>query len=104
MAFHLWWQNHDGMRGHAFLRNEQMAALREELLAQGLVCGEQGGVGIPLSKLEVPADQFVSPVELEETLEKASPQPVAIADAALWLDFLRFLEGAAGHGGMRVKP
>ena len=71
MAFHLWWQNHDGMRGHVFLLNDQMAALREEMVVQGMVCGEQGGLGIQLSKLVVPANQFVSPIELDEALEQA---------------------------------
>lgn len=104
MAFHLWWDRHDGMRGHAFLRNEQMTALREELLAQGMACGEQGGTGIPLRKLETPENWFVSAVELDEALDVASPEPRAIEDAALWVDFLVFLEGAAQHGGLRVKP
>ena len=52
MAFHLWWQRQDGIGGHVFLLNDQMAALRDELVAQGMVCGEEGGRGIPLSKLE----------------------------------------------------
>ena len=104
MAFHLWWQDHDGMRGHVYLRNDQMAALRDELVAQGMVCGDEGGLGIRLSKLAVPANQFVSPIEIDEALETASPEPVAIEDAALWRDFLVFLEGAAQHGGLRVKP
>lgn len=104
MPFHLWWQNHDGMRGHVFLRNEQMAALREELLAQGMACGDQGGMGIPLAKLETPENCFVSPVELDEALDVASAEPRTIDDAQLWVDFLVFLEGAAKHGGLRVKP
>ena len=104
MAFHLWWQSHDGMRGHVFLLNDQMAALREEMVAQGMVCGEQGGLGIQLSKLVVPANQFVSPIELDEALEQASPEPTTLEDAHLWQDFLVFLEGAAQHGGLRVKP
>ena len=104
MAFHLWWQNHDGMRGHAFLTNDQMAALRDELVAQGMVCGDEGGLGIQLSKLSVPANQFLSPIELDEALERASAEPTVLDDAVLWRDFLVFLEGAARHGGMRVKP
>jgi hypothetical protein len=104
VAFHLWWERHDGMRGHAFLRNEQMAMLREELLAQGMVCGDAGGTGIPLRMLETPENWFVSPIELDEALDSASPEPVAIADDRLWVDFLVFLEGAAKHGGLRVRP
>ena len=104
MAFHLWWQRQDGIGGHVFLRNEQMAALRDELAAQGMVCGDEGGRGIPLSKLQAPRNQFVSPIELEVALEVAAPAPSTLADAHLWQDFLAFLEGAAGHGGLRIKP
>jgi hypothetical protein len=104
VAFHLWWQNHDGMQGHVFLLNDQMAALREEMVAQGMVCGDQGGRGVQLSKLAVPANQYISPLELDEALEAASAEPATIEDARLWRDFLVFLEGAAQHGGLRVKP
>ncbi len=104
MAFHVWWQRHDGIGGHVFLRNEQMAAIREEMLAQGLVCGREGGRGVPLHKLETPRNWFVSELELEEALEAASAEPRVIEDATLWLDWLVFLEGAATHGGLRVKP
>ena len=104
MAFHLWWQRHDGLRGHVFLRNEQMAALREEMLAQGMLCGDQGGLGIQASKLEVPRNQYISPIEIDEALDSASPEPKTLEDRQLWIDFLRFLEGAAEHGGLRVKP
>jgi hypothetical protein len=104
MAFHLWWQRQDGLRGHVFLLNDQMAALRDELVAQGMVCGEEGGRGIPLAKLQVPRNQFVSPIELEEALEVAVQEPATLADARLWQEFLAFLEGAAGHGGLRIKP
>lgn len=104
MAFHLWWQRQDGLGGHVFLLNEQMAALRDELVAQGMVCGNEGGRGIPLSKLQVPRDQFVSPIELEEALDVAAPEPSTLADARLWQEFLAFLEGAAAHGGLRIKP
>jgi hypothetical protein len=104
MAFHLWWQNHDGIRGHAFLTNDQMAAIRRELLAQGMVCGAEGGRGIPLAKFEVPRNEYVSPIELDEALEAAATEPRVLADERLWHDFLAFLEGAARHGGLRVKP
>jgi hypothetical protein len=69
-----------------------------------MVFGDQGGRGIQLSKLEVPRNQFVSPVEIDEALEAATPEPTTIEDGRLWRDFLAFLEGAARHGGMRVKP
>jgi hypothetical protein len=104
MAFHLWWQRQDGIGGHVFLLNDQMAALREELATQGMVCGDEGGRGIPLSKLQVARNQFVSPLELEEALDAAAPEPTVLDDVRLWQDFLAFLEGAAGHGGLRIKP
>lgn len=104
MPFHLWWQRHDGIGGHAFLLNDQMAAIRDEMVAQGMVCGDEGGRGIPLSKLQVPQDEFVSPIEIEEALEAAVPEPSTLGDERLWHDFLAFLEGAVERGGMRVKP
>jgi len=104
MAFHLWWQRQDGIGGHVFLLNDQMAALRDELVAQGMVCGDEGGRGIPLSKLQVPRNQFVSPIELDEALEVASPEPSTLTDARLWQEFLGFLEGAVDRGGLRIKP
>jgi hypothetical protein len=104
LAFHLWWERHDGMRGHVFLRNEQMAALRDELLAQGMVCGEAGGPGIPLSQLQLPRNQYIPAIQIEEALDVASPEAVALEDTRLWLDFLVFLEGAVEHGGLRIKP
>ena len=104
MAFHVWWDRHDGIGGHVWLRNEQMAAIREEMVAQGLVCGREGGRGIPLHKLETPQSWFVPEIEIEEALAAASADPQVIDDARLWVDWLVFLEGAATHGGIRVKP
>jgi hypothetical protein len=102
-VFHLWHQRHDGVSGHVFLLEQQMREIREELLSQGMVCGPEGGRGIPLDKLESPRDWFVPPIEIEEALEVASPEPTVMTDAQLWLDFLRFLEGAVQRGGMRVR-
>jgi hypothetical protein len=104
MAFHLWWQRHEGIGGHVYLHNDQMAALREEMLAQGMLCGAEGGPGIASTKLELPRDQFISPIEIDEALAVASPEPRSLADVRLWKDFLDFLHGAAEHGGLRVKP
>lgn len=101
--FHLWHQNHGGIGGHVFLLDEQMRDLREELLAQGMVCGPEGGRGIPLHKLETPEDHYVAAVEIDEALDVASAEPKVLADEKLWRDFLLFLEGAARRGGLRVK-
>jgi hypothetical protein len=102
-VFHLWHEHHDGMSGHVFLLEQQMRELREELAAQGMVCGREGGRGIPLHKLETPQNWFVPAIEIEEALEVASPEPVTLDDAKLWQEFLAFLESAAQRGGLRVK-
>jgi hypothetical protein len=102
-VFHVWWDRHDGIGGHVFLLGPQMEQLRKEMLAQGIVCGREGGPGIPLHKLETPENWYVSSIEIEEALEGASVETAIMADEALWLDWLRFLEGAALHGGLRVK-
>jgi hypothetical protein len=44
------------------------------------------------------------PDELEAVLEPASAEPKVLADAKLWLDWLRFLEGATVNGGLLVRP
>jgi hypothetical protein len=103
MSFHFWWQRHDGIGGHIWLQEPQVRALREEMLLQGMVCGREGGAGIPLHKLETPKNWFVSPLELEDALEFASTEPRALDDTRLWQDWLAFLEGAAHHGGLRIK-
>ena len=91
------------MGGHVVLLEPQMRDLREELVRQGMACGAEGGRGIPIHKLETTRNWFVSPIELEEALEVASPEPVAMDDAKLWQDFLEFLSAAAEHGGLRVR-
>jgi hypothetical protein len=102
-VFHLWHQRHDGMSGHVFLLEDQMRAIREELIRQGMACGAEGGRGIPIHKLETPRNWFVSPIEIDEALEVAAPEPTGMGDAKLWLDFLDFLAGASERGGLRVK-
>jgi hypothetical protein len=81
-----------------------MQALRDEMLAQGMVHGDQGGLGIPLRKLETPQNWFISPIEVDEALERANAEPSVIEDGRLWRDWLVFLEGASQHGGLRIKP
>ena len=101
--FHLWHERHDGMSGHVFLLEDQMRDVRTEMTAQGMVCGREGGRGIPLHKLETPANWYVPAIEIDEALEQSSPEPTTMSDARLWQDFLAFLEGAAERGGLRVK-
>jgi len=42
--------------------------------------------------------------ELEAVVGAAESEPTVIPDAKLWLDWLRFLEGAAVNGGLLVRP
>jgi hypothetical protein len=102
-VFHLWHERHDGMTGHVFLLEDQMRDVRAEMTAQGMVCGREGGRGIPLHKLETPANWYVPAIEIDEALEQSSPEPTTMSDARLWQDFLAFLEGAAERGGLRVR-
>jgi hypothetical protein len=91
------------MSGHVFLLEQQMRVLREEMVAQGMVCGREGGRGIPLHKLETTQNWYVSPIEIDEALEAASAEPETLSDQSLWRDFLEFLRGAVNRGGMRVR-
>jgi len=91
------------MSGHVFLLEQQMREVREEMTAQGMVCGRDGGRGIPLHKLETPENWYVSAIEVDEALEAATPEPTTMTDAKLWTDLLEFLHGAVERGGMRVR-
>ena len=44
----------------------------------------------------------VTITEVDAALENASPDPISI-DARLWIDWLRFLEGASTNGGLLVR-
>ena len=91
------------MSGHVFLLDPQMRDLRAEMVAQRMVCGREGGRGIPLHKLETPENWYVSAIEVDEALEVASSEPTTMSDGKLWKDFLEFLRGATERGGMRVR-
>ena len=107
MSVNLWWAENDGMSGHVWLGVGELLALGGEMLAQGMAHegGREGtGVGIPLAEL-APSGQEgrVSVSEVEDALDAASQEPLTSADAKLWEDWLRFLEGAATHGGIVVR-
>lgn len=86
----LYWAHNDGMSGHVFLDPADIELLREEMLLQGVMLP-------PLEPgARVPAD------EVESALRSAEPEPIALGDEKLWSDWLRFLEGAAEHGGLVV--
>jgi hypothetical protein len=107
MSVNLWWAENDGMSGHVWLGLGELLALGGEMLAQGMA--HEGGregptAGIPLAEL-APRDQEgrVSADEVEHALAAASPEPFTLDDSKLWEDWLRFLEGAATHGGIVVR-
>jgi hypothetical protein len=107
MSVNLWWAENDGMRGHVWLGAGELLALGSEMLAQGMAHEggrEVTGVGIPLAEL-APSGQEgrVSVAEVEQALDAASPEPFTLDDSKLWEDWLRFLEGAATHGGIVVR-
>jgi hypothetical protein len=94
MSCAFYWAHNDGMSGHIWLNDRDVRALVDEMLVQG--------VPWPLERFD--GDGSVAVDELEAILESAEPQPKVIPDAKLWLDWLRFLEGAAANGGLLVRP
>lgn len=108
MSSNLWWAENDGMSGHVWLSAPELAALGGEMVVQGMAHegGRDGpGEGIPLAELAPIADGTgrVSASEVEQALAAASPEPLTLGDRKLWADWLRFLEGAAAHGGIVIR-
>jgi hypothetical protein len=86
----LYWARNDGMSGHVFLDPLDLERLREEMVLQG----------VELPKLE--PGIHITATEVDAALESAAPEPIS-ADAKLWSDWLRFLEGASANGGVLVR-
>ena len=86
--------HNDGMSGHVWLSDGDLRALTDEMLVQGMAWPAE----------RVGAEASIAADELEAVLEPASPEPKVLADAKLWLDWLRFLEGASVNGGLLVRP
>jgi hypothetical protein len=89
-----YWSRNDGMSGHVWLSDADLRALVDEMLVQGLPW--------PLERLT--GESAIAADELEAVIDAAEPEPTVIPDAKLWLDWLRFLEGAAVNGGLLVRP
>jgi len=110
MGLNLWWKVNDGIGGHAWLSAGDMLSLREEMLAQGMAWesrkGELPGArrGIPTRKLAPKDRAVITPREIEQALEAASPEPKTLPDRKLWQDWLAFLEGGRTRGGILVRP
>jgi hypothetical protein len=107
MSVNLWWAENDGMSGHVWLGAGELVALGGEMVAQGMAHEggrETTGVGIPLAELAPSGREGrISVAEVEHALEAASAEPFTLDDSKLWEDWLRFLEGAATHGGIVVR-
>jgi hypothetical protein len=89
-----YWAHNDGLGGHVWLSDGDLRALTDEMLVQGM----------PWPAERVAADGSIDADEIEAVLDPASPEPKVLQDAKLWLDWLRFLEGAAVNGGLLVRP
>ena len=94
MGCAFYWASNDGMSGHVWLSDGDLRALTDEMLVQGM----------PWPAERVGAEASIDADELEAVLEPASPEPKLLADPKLWLDWLRFLEGASVNGGLLVRP
>lgn len=107
MSVNLWWAENDGMSGHVWLGAGELLVVGGEMLLQGMAYEggrEAAGVGIPLAELAPSGREGrVSVAEVEHALDAASPEPFTLDDSKIWKDWLRFLEGAARHGGIVVR-
>ncbi len=107
MSVNLWWAENDGMSGHVWLGAGELLALGGEMLLRGMAyegSRERTGAGIPLAELAPRGREGrVSAEAVEQALDAASPELLTLTDAKLWEDWLRFLEGAATHGGIVVR-
>ncbi len=94
MGFGFYWTRNDGMSGHVWLSDGDLRALVDEMLVQGMPW--------PFERMD--SDSSIAAGEIEAMLDAATPQPRVLPDEKLWLDWLRFLEGAAANGGLLVRP
>jgi hypothetical protein len=93
MGVAFYWAHNDGMSGHVWLSESDLRALADEMLVQGM----------PWPADRIAAGGRISVAEIEGMLAPAVEQPRVVADEKLWLDWLRFLEGAAVNGGLLVR-
>jgi hypothetical protein len=94
MSCAFYWAHNDGMSGHVWLSEGDLRALVDEMLVQGMPW--------PLERLA--GDSSIAADEVESIVEAAEARPKVLPDEKLWLDWLRFLEGAAANGGLLVRP
>lgn len=96
MSYRLWWRWNDGMSGHVWLSTEDAETLAAEMALQG--CG-----GLADRITSVVDEATITPQEITVALESLTAERIGPADAALWEDWVRFLEGAEAKGGLLVK-
>ena len=89
--FRLYWARNDGMSGHVFLDALDLERLRQEMVLQGMEFPE------------LRPGMHLAVTEIDEALEAADPEPIALADRKLWSDWLAFLRGASVNGGVLVR-
>jgi hypothetical protein len=94
MGCAFYWARNDGMSGHVWLSDGDLRALVDEMLVQGMQW--------PFERID--GNSTIAADEIEVMLDAAEPQPRVVPDEKLWLDWLRFLEGAAANGGLLVRP
>jgi hypothetical protein len=95
MSVRLYWARNDGMSGHVFLSGRELAELAREMNEQGMADWLEAEKLVPGTR--------VPPGTIDLALSKASSEPRSLEDAKLWEDWLRFLQGAAEHGGIVVQ-
>ena len=96
MSYRLWWRWNDGMSGHVWLSSEDAEKLAAEMALQG-------GSALADRITSVEDEATITPQEITSALESISPEPIGPADAGLWEDWVRFLEGAEAKGGLLVR-
>lgn len=94
MGFAFYWARNDGIGGHVWLSEDDLRALTDEMLVQGM----------PWPAERVAPGSTIDADELEAVLDPAVPEPQLLADAKLWRDWLVFLDGATRNGGLLIKP
>jgi hypothetical protein len=93
MGYAFYWASNDGLGGHVWLSDGDLRALTDEMLVQGM----------PWPVERIAAADPIAADELDAVLEPAGAEPLVLADAKLWRDWLVFLEGAARNGGLVVR-
>jgi hypothetical protein len=97
VSWSFYWAHNDGMRGHIWLAENDLRALVDEMVVQGMAW--------PADRLPRPGEPQarIEADEVEALLDAAAPEPTLLSDARLWYDWLAFLAGAAENGGLLIR-